>query len=478
MTNEPQSFCIEHDATSNTIQTREDMCVLEASNAMPASTWIRLQMNDVCIELPVMAGAGSAASVSAQGVCYGDDGDFDRVLENAEQRYAHMRRKPALDHAAQAQQTTQSDKHSLDMPALSAYQEQALALEETYSPIKAFTTGMGKDAFDALRTMAAPAQTIRVATNTQAQVSIHVRGCCGEVRAAAADVVVEEGGALDLVIILDAAVSDVAQQKVSANQDICAASITQEPLTAHNTPATLKESAAGVVGSSVRLIAGAHSRVNLTCIQTADDAFVALDDSGLFLDEEASVHVRHLILGAGASYTGLAGELAGAGATVTVETSYLGVRNQKRDFNYCVTHRGRETKSELLANGVLAGASKKCLRGTIDLAHGCKGASGLEHETVLLVDEGVENKTVPVILCDEDDVVGNHGATIGHVRPDQLFYLQARGISPEAAEGLFVRAKLEEAALSAPNDAARAGVIRCGCMLFDDFLEALGVDHV
>ena len=44
-------------------------------------------------------------------------------------------------------------------------------------------------------------------------------------------------------------------------------------------------------------------------------------------------------------------------------------------------------------------------------------------ETVLLANKGVDNKTVPVILCDEDDVAGNHGATIGHVRDEQLFYL-------------------------------------------------------
>ena len=39
---------------------------------------------------------------------------------------------------------------------------------------------------------------------------------------------------------------------------------------------------------------------------------------------------------------------------------------------------------------------------------------------MLLANKGVDNKTVPVILCDEDDVAGNHGATIGHVRDEQL----------------------------------------------------------
>ena len=97
------------------------------------------------------------------------------------------------------------------------------------------------------------------------------------------------------------------------------------------------------------------------------------------------------------------------------------------------------------------------------------------NETVLLVDDDVENKSVPVILCNEDDVAGNHGAAIGHVRPEQMFYLASRGLSQEAAEQMFVRAMLEQAAIDAPDQASREGVLRLATTLVDgfdaDFLE-------
>ena len=70
------------------------------------------------------------------------------------------------------------------------------------------------------------------------------------------------------------------------------------------------------------------------------------------------------------------------------------------------------------------------------------------------------NKTIPTILCDEDDVAGNHGATIGHVRPEQMNYLMTRGISQEAAERLFANATLEEAAINAPDQRTLASVAR------------------
>ena len=79
---------------------------------------------------------------------------------------------------------------------------------------------------------------------------------------------------------------------------------------------------------------------------------------------------------------------------------------------------------------------------------------------MLLADERVANRTVPVILCDEDDVAGNHGATIGHVRPEQLFYLASRGISPDDAERLFITASFAEAAINAPDQRTRASVAR------------------
>ena len=59
------------------------------------------------------------------------------------------------------------------------------------------------------------------------------------------------------------------------------------------------------------------------------------------------------------------------------------------------------------------------------------------------VGEDVENKTVPVILCSEENVVGNHGATIGELDEDTLFYLASRGISREQAENMMARAGVE-----------------------------------
>ncbi|NWM55017.1 SufD family Fe-S cluster assembly protein, partial [Escherichia coli] len=82
------------------------------------------------------------------------------------------------------------------------------------------------------------------------------------------------------------------------------------------------------------------------------------------------------------------------------------------DMNLVVNHWGQKTTSEINAAGALKDDAQKIFRGTIDFKKGSAGSVGSEQETVLMLGDGVVNKTVPLILCAEENVVGNHGATI------------------------------------------------------------------
>ena len=81
-------------------------------------------------------------------------------------------------------------------------------------------------------------------------------------------------------------------------------------------------------------------------------------------------------------------------------------------------------------------------KGTIDFRNGSAGAKGSEKEDVILMNEEVVNKTVPVILCDEEDVEGSHGATIGRIDEQHIYYMQSRGIPEEKIYELITRARL------------------------------------
>lgn len=218
----------------------------------------------------------------------------------------------------------------------------------------------------------------------------------------------------------------------------------------------------GVLGSSLHVLAKEDAFVQVDSLQTVQGLYKHLDNMGIYEADRAQVRVNQTVLGATASYTGLACDLAGEESDCKVDTRYLGHGSQLVDFNYIMRQRGRNCTCSLNANGVLMEEARKVLRGTIDLINGCSGSVGSEQEMVLLTSDKVSNKTIPVLLCDEDDVQADHGASIGHVNPEHLFYLQSRGLTTDQMEALFAEAMFDYAASHAFDRTSWEAVGRLG----------------
>lgn len=206
-----------------------------------------------------------------------------------------------------------------------------------------------------------------------------------------------------------------------------------------------------------------------------------LESVGLEIHQDAAVDVKQYALGGSTIGLGLTANLVGARARLDLNNRYHATHEETLDINHLVRMRGTSTRAQLTESGVLNEAAKKTLRATIDLVRGAKDAQGNEIETVMILGDDVVNKTMPVILCDEDDVAGNHGATIGSVSPEQLDYLAARGLSRQAAEQLFIRALFEDAIINAPEEIShRVAVERCeaelGAEIAHDYDEAAASD--
>lgn len=151
--------------------------------------------------------------------------------------------------------------------------------------------------------------------------------------------------------------------------------------------------------------------------------------------------------------------LEGEGSSFNAGIAYRLKGNEQYDANCEAIHTGKKTESAINASGVLSDSAFKLLRGTIDFRTGCSGAVGNEAEDVLLMDETVRNQSLPVILCAEEDVEGNHGATIG--RPDEklLHYMGSRGIDEDEACRLLAKAKLDAVIRRIPDEGLRARLL-------------------
>ena len=202
-----------------------------------------------------------------------------------------------------------------------------------------------------------------------------------------------------------------------------------------------------------------NAKVRLVQIQNTErDSRLRLETSGECA-ENAQVELIQILPGRGDVYSDGHFELNGDGSGIDVGIGYLGQKRQTVDLNLAVNHRGQKTSSEINAAGALKDDAKKIFRGTIDFKKGSAGSVGNEQETVLMLGDGVVNKTVPLILCAEENVVGNHGATIGELDRETLFYFESRGISAEEAENIMARAAIERLVRTLADESAQAAIL-------------------
>ena len=216
-----------------------------------------------------------------------------------------------------------------------------------------------------------------------------------------------------------------------------------------------KQDAEGLCSVRTRIRAEKNARVRLVQIDRLGQGFLCLNDVGAVCGENARVELVHIFLGSGRTYQGCKTRLLGDKSSLQADTGYLLGKGQRLDMNYVALHEGKKTDSVTNASGVLTENAFKLFRGTVDFRKGASEACGVEKEDVLLMGDDVVNQTIPLILCAEEDVQGSHGASIGEMDEEMLFYMRARGIDEQEAYGLMARAKIEAVCQKIPDEKTR-----------------------
>lgn len=201
-----------------------------------------------------------------------------------------------------------------------------------------------------------------------------------------------------------------------------------------------------------------HAVLKLVTVQSAGQGLRVFFDLGGQLADSARFELTQVILG-GQSCYGNYSALEGESSSVSTEIAYLIGQDESLDMNYVAIHTGRKTDTVMKVSGVLEDNARKNFRGTIDFRRGAKGATGNELEEVLLMSDDVVNQTIPVILCQEEDVEGNHGASIGKLDESLLFYLQSRGLSLDEIYQMMSRAKIEAVSSKIEDQKTREDIL-------------------
>lgn len=202
----------------------------------------------------------------------------------------------------------------------------------------------------------------------------------------------------------------------------------------------------GTIGARIRVVAEENAVVRIGLVNLCGKNARTFVSFGSRAADNATVETTEIILGGKENIWGNHNALEGYKSHFNGHNAYLVNDQESLDVNYVSLHTGRETESTMAVDGVVDGTGKKIWRGTIDFKNGCAESKGDEQENVLLLDPEVVNKSLPVILCDEEAVEGRHGASIGRLGKEILFYMQSRGVDEKTAQSLMIRAKINTAA--------------------------------
>jgi Fe-S cluster assembly protein SufD len=118
---------------------------------------------------------------------------------------------------------------------------------------------------------------------------------------------------------------------------------------------------------------------------------------------------------------------------------------QHADFTTVVRHDAPSCISRQTVKNVLGGRSQGVFQGRIEVARAAQKTDGYQMNQALLLSPDAEIDTKPELEIFADDVKCSHGATVGELDADQLFYLRSRGIPDGEARSMLVRAFLAEA---------------------------------
>ncbi len=185
------------------------------------------------------------------------------------------------------------------------------------------------------------------------------------------------------------------------------------------------------------------------------------------LDRDASLDSTVFTFGARLSRNQIEADLEGEGASLMLEGAYAVTGRQLADHTSRIEHRAPATTSRQVYKGAIAGQARGVFQGHIVVGEGAQKADGHQLNRALLLSGRAEIDAKPVLEIYADDVQCSHGATVGDIDGDALFYLRSRGIPAEAARGLLVRAFLSEILEGTPEGALRSAVEK----RIDGFLE-------
>lgn len=193
----------------------------------------------------------------------------------------------------------------------------------------------------------------------------------------------------------------------------------------------------------VEIFVGNNSKINYGNVQLLDQ------NTFNFTIKKASIGANSIInwmdccFGSKVTLSDVTTILDGDGARTNNHGIFFGSKQQQFDLVANSIHNAPHTISDISAKGALTGSGKCLYRGLVKINRNAFGSNGYQKEDTLLLSEEAAADSIPNLEIDNNDVKCTHGASIGRIDREKLFYMKSRGLNEEQATREYVKGFFE-----------------------------------
>ena len=192
---------------------------------------------------------------------------------------------------------------------------------------------------------------------------------------------------------------------------------------------------------TTKLEKNANANINIiNLLNRESTSFLAVENE---VNENAFLEHTIIDLGGKNKISNYYSKLIGDKSINNLKSIYVGTNNDIIDINYNIDTLGKYTKCNIETKGALNDNAHKNFKGTIDFKEGAIKAVGKENENCILLSENARAKSLPMLLCHEEDVEGEHSVATGKPKQEEIFYLMSRGIDFNNARKILVEASFK-----------------------------------
>ena len=194
----------------------------------------------------------------------------------------------------------------------------------------------------------------------------------------------------------------------------------------------------GFMTDVVEIFVGENSKVSFASVQNCDSDAIIFSFKEAILDRNSIANFAFGSFGSAFHRVKSNTTLAGEGASSETLCMFRGNKKQYTDFTVNSHHLVPHTNNNILSKGTVMDEASSIFRGLIRIEKGAQQTDSYLADHTLILSETAKSDSIPSLQIEANDVKASHGATVGQIDEEQLFYLMCRGLSREEAEQIIV----------------------------------------